>query len=46
MSCEECDKTNEGQQGVAYYRWKTANIGLMGCRKHLREVIEALNKAQ
>ncbi len=46
MGCEDCDERNEGQKGVVYYRWKTANIGLMGCSKHLKEVIEALNKAQ
>ena len=46
MSCEECDKFNEGQRGVAYYRWKTGNIGLMGCPKHLKEIMEVLNKYQ
>jgi len=44
MGCEECDKTNEGQEGIAYYRWKTANIGLMGCQKHLKEVVNKLSK--
>ncbi len=46
MSCEECDKLNEGQEGVAYYRWKTANIGFMGCRKHIKEIFVELNKIQ
>jgi len=46
MSCDECDKYNEGQKGIAYYRWGTANIGVMACPKHLREVFDALNKVQ
>lgn len=46
MSCEECDKTNEGQKGIAYYRWKIANVGVMGCKKHLKEIFDALNKIQ
>lgn len=46
MSCDECEKCNEGQKGIAYYRWGTANIGLIGCQKHLKEVIDALNQAQ
>lgn len=46
MSCKNCDKHNEGQQGVAYYRWKNANIGMMGCNIHLREIFDALSQAQ
>lgn len=46
MSCEECDKMNEGQKGIAYYRWKTANIGMLGCPTHLKEIFEVLNQAQ
>ncbi len=46
MGCKECEKYNEGQKGVAYYRWKNANIGLLGCPEHIKEVIEKLNKLQ
>ena len=46
MGCDECDKYNDGQKGIAYYRWKTANIGMLGCPTHLREIIDALNKIQ
>lgn len=46
MSCEECDKYNDGGKGIAYYRWGKANIGLTGCPKHLKEVINALNELQ
>jgi len=45
VGCDECDKANrEGR--VAYYRWGKANIGLIGCKKHVLEVIEALDKIQ
>ena len=46
MACEECEKYNEGQKGIAYFRWKNANIGMMGCHKHLNEIFEVLRKAQ
>jgi len=46
MSCEACDLKNEGQEGIAYYRWKNANIAVMGCDVHLREVFDALNGVQ
>lgn len=46
MSCEECEKYNKGQNGIAFFRWKNANIGMMGCQKHLREIFDILNKTQ
>ena len=46
MSCEECEKSNEGQNGIAYYRFGTANIGMMGCSKHLREIFDILSEEQ
>jgi len=45
VGCDECEKA--GREGrVAYYRWGKANIGLIGCKEHVLEVIEALNKIQ
>ena len=48
MSCEDCEKAQErifqGLDGIAYYRWKNANIGIIGCEKHISEVMEALNE--
>lgn len=44
MSCEDCNKESETIKRIAYYRWGTANIGLIGCKKHIKEVIECLNK--
>jgi len=42
MSCEECEK-QDGSQGIAYYRWGIANIGILACPKHAKEVIDFLN---
>ncbi len=46
MSCENCEKENGNGEGIAYYRWKNANIGMMGCNKHLREIFKVLNENQ
>lgn len=45
MSCENCKKYQEGNL-TSYYRWKNANIEIRGCNTHLKEIFEALNKAQ
>ena len=48
MSCEDCELSQErvfkGLDGIAYYRWKNANIAIIGCKEHLREMIDYLNK--
>lgn len=43
MSCKECEEYQE-KGLVAYYRWKNANIGLIGCPKHIKEILDYLNK--
>ena len=43
MSCEKCN--NEPIRG-AYYRWKNANVEIIACEEHWREIREVLNKAQ
>lgn len=45
MSCKACDDFQDGAT-TSYYRWKNANIEVRGCDEHLREVFDALNKAQ
>jgi hypothetical protein len=45
MSCDECDKYQD-EMKVAFYRWGRANIGIMACPTHAREVMDALNKIQ
>lgn len=45
MSCEECEKIQNSNL-TSFYRWKTANIEIRGCDKHLKEIFEVLNKFQ
>ena len=52
MSCNECDeitdkaldKNNPETVPIAYYRIENANIGIIGCRKHVKLAIDKLNK--
>lgn len=45
MSCNACDdRQNDG--AICYYRWKNANLLIVGCDEHLKEVFEALNEVQ
>lgn len=46
MSCKECaEVTDIGfNQPIAYYRWKNADIAIVGCKLHVKEVIEFLNR--
>jgi len=43
MSCDDCE-TADQLGHVYWYRWGTANIGIIACKKHAREVIDYLNK--
>jgi len=44
VSCDACEQ--ETVQRIAYYRWKTATIGMIGCGLHLREIFDVLATAQ
>jgi hypothetical protein len=45
MSCEACESyINEGIK--FWYRWNNAKIVIIGCQKHVSEVIKTLNEAQ
>ena len=44
MSCEKCEKAQEEATGAYYYRWKNANIAIIGCREHVGEMINYLNE--
>lgn len=48
MSCVNCEKAQENveQTGLPYYRWKTANVAIIGCKKHLLEIFNALSEVQ
>jgi hypothetical protein len=44
MGCPDCDRErNSNSSGIFYYRFKNANIGVMGCRQHVKELFELLN---
>ena len=43
MACKDCEKAVEEaiKNGkMFFYRWKNANIGLVGCRKHIKEIMK------
>ncbi len=48
MSCSKCASAQSGvpNRGAAYYRWKNANIEVIACDEHLKQVFEALNSHQ
>ncbi len=43
MSCVDCE---EKPIRGAYYRWKNANVEIIACVKHWKEIREVLNKEQ
>ena len=45
MSCQDC-KEAQNQGMVAPYRFGIANIDVLGCRKHVKEVFDILNVHQ
>ena len=47
MGCENCieaQKRGWKKNQAYYFRWKTANIALMGCEEHIKEVMEWLRQ--
>ncbi len=46
MSCADCKAAQKTETGkVAYVRWKNANLIIIGCDVHLKEVFDVLAKA-
>ena len=49
MSCKACatiqeDVIHDGiTSNIVYYRWKNANIAIVGCKEHVAEMIKFLN---
>lgn len=41
MSCIDCDET---PIRGACYRWKNANVEIVACVKHWKEIVEVLEK--
>jgi len=48
MSCKKCEDAQDafGVHGGYYYRWKNANIAIIGCTEHVKEIMDALNVIQ
>lgn len=44
MSCDDCESEQASGGGAYYYWWGAANIAILGCSKHVGELIDALNK--
>jgi hypothetical protein len=34
------------RKGLAYYRWGSANVALLACPTHAREIFDVLNEYQ
>lgn len=46
MGCAMCEvATNEGDKHY-YYRWKNANILIIGCKVHVKEIFDVLSNYQ
>ena len=47
MACPDCDKSAQKRFfDVYWFRWGAANMGIIGCRKDVTEVLNARRKAQ
>jgi hypothetical protein len=45
MSCKECEEASDDKL-VYPYRFGRANVGIVACQEHAKEVIHALDFAQ
>jgi hypothetical protein len=44
MSCQACDDAGEGGE-MAFVRVGAANVGLVGCREHVKQLLDDYNSA-
>lgn len=46
MSCKDCEEVQQRYAGKGgyYYRWKDANICILACEYHAKQVMDYLNK--
>lgn len=44
MSCVACEKAQQLGGTVFYRRWKIANLAVVGCEEHVKEMLDLLNK--
>ena len=45
MSCIDCEEYQQGDL-AAFYRWKSANVEIRACKKHMLEMFNALSDFQ
>ena len=45
MICKACEEFQDSDKS-SFFRWKSANVEVRACEEHLREVFDALRKAQ
>ena len=46
MGCAECEYAQSRGTSLYYYRWGVANILIVGCPLHVKQVMDALNGVQ
>ena len=46
MACEDCDKETDSLERLGFFRWGTANIAIVACPQHMREVMDVLRNYQ
>jgi len=46
MSCKDCEEFQEKSSGSYPYRWGSAVVEILACRKHAKEIFAALNVVQ
>lgn len=47
MSCKACEEAQQSAEPMVYpYRWKNANILVLGCKEHIKEIFDVLNAYQ
>jgi len=46
MSCKKCEEVQERHTSGCgyYYRWKNANLLIVGCGEHVGEFMKYINK--
>ena len=45
MVCVNCRKSQEDGE-IAYYKWGTVDIGIIACKRHIKEISDVLNDYQ
>jgi len=43
MTCDECSKIQESMEYISYIRVDKANVMLVGCKDHLKKLMDVYN---